>query len=145
LRVCRVLAWFLSGAAENFCVTEKRQNMNTHQMQLGISLPIPMDAARLAGDIAGALATQKAEGVCHNFADRAYAFVLDYIAQHQPVAGELVTLACVAAGIDPVERRAFGSVYARALREKEIRVVGSVQRMFGHGTAGGSIYARNIA
>lgn len=119
--------------------------MTTHQMQLGMSLPIPMDAARAAGVVGATLAAEKAEGVCPNFAERAYRFVLDYIAEHGPISGELVTLACVAAGIDPGERRAFGSIYARALREKEVRVVGSVQRMFGHGTAGGSIYARNVA
>ena len=116
--------------------------MNTHQLQLGMSLPIPMDAARAAGVVGATLAAAKAEGACPNFAERAYRFVLDYIAKHGPISGELVTLACVAAGIDPIERRAFGSVYARALRENEIRAVAECPRMFVHGTAGGRVYAR---
>ena len=116
--------------------------MNTHQLQLGMSLPIPVDAARDAGVVGATLAAEKAEGICPNFAERAYRFVLAYIGEHGPISGELVTLACVAAGIDPVERRAFGAVYARALRENEIRAVAECPRMFGHGTAGGRIYAR---
>ncbi|QHJ00093.1 hypothetical protein GT347_20175 [Xylophilus rhododendri] len=116
--------------------------MNTHQLQLGMPLPIPMDASRAAGVVGATLATEKAEGICPNFAERAYVFVLDYIAEHGPISGELVTVACVAAGIDPGERRAFGSIYARALREGEIRAVAECRRMFGHGTAGGRIYAR---
>jgi hypothetical protein len=48
-------------------------------------------------------------------------------------------------GICPHDDRAFGSIYAKAIRNGVIRVVGYVPRVKGHGTAGGRLYAAGSA
>lgn len=46
------------------------------------------------------------------------------------------------AGIRPPDDRAFGPVFAKAIREGLIDPVGFAPRVKGHGTAGGRVYAR---
>lgn len=80
-----------------------------------------------------------------SFGARAYAFIVAYVREQSAkmggVPGEQVTLAARAAGIAPKDDRAFGAVYAKAIRSGEIRVVGTCPRVRGHGTAGGRLYA----
>lgn len=81
------------------------------------------------------------------FRERALDFITRYVAaQSAPVPVETVTLAAKAAGIKPInDDRAFGPVYARAIRENRIRVAGFCARVRGNGTAGGRLYAPGSA
>ncbi|WP_052765579.1 hypothetical protein [Pandoraea apista] len=80
-----------------------------------------------------------------SFGERAYAFIVAYVREQAAalgsVPGEQVTLAARAAGIRPKDDRAFGSIYAKAIRNGDIRVAGTCARVRGHGTAGGRLYA----
>lgn len=97
--------------------------------------------ARRLGAEAGKNCFELAETKDKSFGKRAYEFIVDYITkQPEPVPGESVTLACRRAGIAPHDDRAFGPVYAKAIKNGDIRVVGSCQRVRGHGTAGGRLY-----
>lgn len=81
-----------------------------------------------------------AEERAPGFKELAMAFVLAYLAQHGAQPGELVTLACKAAGIRPHDDRAFGPVYMSLARQGRIRKVGTCIRQRGHNTAGGNIW-----
>lgn len=96
--------------------------------------------ARKLGVEAGQACLDKAEQTDPDFGERAYAFIVDYVREHGPVPGEAVTLAAVVAGIQPADQRAFGPVYARAIRAGDIEVVGATNRVRGHGTSGGRVY-----
>ena len=100
--------------------------------------------ARKLGAEAGERAADKAGD---EFRERALDFITRYVAaQSAPVPGETVTLAAKAAGIKPInDDRAFGPVYARAIRENRIRVAGFCARVRGNGTAGGRLYAPGSA
>ena len=54
-------------------------------------------------------------------------------------------LAAKVAGIRPRDDRAFGAVFAQAIREGLIAPVGYAPRVKGHGTAGGRVYARGTS
>ena len=105
-------------------------------------MPNASEAARHIGEVEGQRCLALAESRDPAFAERAYQFIVNHIReQAKPVSGESATLACVAAGIQPHDDRAFGPVYARAIRAGEIQVVGFTSRRRGHGTAGGRLYA----
>lgn len=112
-------------------------------MQLPIQFaPLPhaqrVRVARKLGAEAGERAADRAGS---DFAERALDFITRYVAQQSgPVPGESVTLAAKAAGIIPPDDRAFGPVYAKAIRAGKIRVAGFCARVRGHGTAGGRLY-----
>lgn len=74
------------------------------------------------------------------FSEQAYAFVVAYIKVHGPISGELVTNAAKHAGICPDDDRAFGPIYARALRAGLVQVIGTTIRIKGHGTGGARVY-----
>lgn len=93
-----------------------------------------------ARDAALAQVSENAEEHAPGFAERAQAFVLDYLRQNGPASGEAVTDACKAAGIVPHDDRAFGSVYMALSRRGLIRKVGHAMRRKGHGCAGGNIW-----
>lgn len=109
--------------------------------------PLPhaerVHTARKLGAEAGERAEAKAGD---DFSARALEFIGRYVAaQSAPVPGETVTLAAKAAGIVPPDDRAFGPVYAKAIRTGKIRVAGFCARVRGHGTAGGRLYAAGDA
>lgn len=98
--------------------------------------------ARKLGEQAGLFALDSAEQADATFGTRAYQFIVSYVRDHGPVPGEAVTLAARCAGIKPAnDDRAFGAVYAKALRDGAIKVVDSTNRVRGHGSAGGKVYA----
>ena len=97
--------------------------------------------ARILGTEAGQACTDKQESVTRGFGEQAFAFIVEYIKVHGPISGELVTNAAKVYGIRPADDRSFGSIYARALRENKIQVVGTTNRIKGHGTAGARVYA----
>ncbi|MNL45319.1 hypothetical protein D3C87_1679570 [compost metagenome] len=98
-------------------------------------------AARAAGAVAGQLSAERAEDECPGFGERALTFIVDHVRQKGRVSGESVTLSAVKAGIKPPDQRAFGPIYAKALRKGLIHVAGYVPRVRGHGSAGGKLYA----
>lgn len=74
------------------------------------------------------------------FKEQACAFVLQYLKRHGASAGEVITAACKAAGIQPHDDRAFGPVYMTLARQGRIHKVGTCKRQRGHMTAGGNIW-----
>lgn len=100
-----------------------------------------MHSARELGTAAGERCADKAEAASPEFRQRALEFLRAYAAEHQRFTGEDCTLAMREAGIRAHDDRATGPVYARAIREGVIRVVGTVPRVRGHGSAGGKLYA----
>ena len=119
--------------------------MSTPELQLSLHLPMPFAAAREVGHRGAERARGAADRACPGFSERAYAFLCDY-AHQQGVRGtfrgEECTDAMKMAGIVPHDDRAFGSIYAKAIRQGVIRVAGYCARTKGHGTAGGRVYAR---
>lgn len=97
--------------------------------------------ARRLGEEAGQRCLDLTKEDMPDFAERAYEFIVDYVQKMESVPGESVTLAARAAGIRPHDDRAFGPIYAKAIRNGDIRVVGTCLRVRGHGTAGGRLYA----
>lgn len=87
-----------------------------------------------------AAVAQKAEDTRPDFTRDACAFVVAYLGQHGPTSGEALTLAAKAAGIVPHDDRAFGAVYLRLSKSRQIVRVGFTARERGHGTQGGSIW-----
>lgn len=74
------------------------------------------------------------------FQAAAEAFVLGYLRQHGEASSEVLTDACKAAGIIPHDDRAFGPLYARLARRKQIVWVAYCARQKGHRCAGGNIW-----
>lgn len=105
-----------------------------------IPLPRRIATARKLGTEAGMRCLDKAAANDPEFKTRALDFIVAHVREKGRVAGEDVTLAAVNAGIKPHDLRAFGSIYATALRRKLIRVVAYVPRVRGHGSAGGKVY-----
>lgn len=97
--------------------------------------------ARKLGTEAAERCTEKAAANDPMFRIRALEFIVAYVKKYGEVSGETATLAAVHAGIKPHDQRAFGAVYQQALREKQLRIVGSVKRVRGHGSDGGKLYA----
>lgn len=107
-------------------------------------------AAREAGEVQMNLSFTAANTADPTFGERAYAFVVDYIraqsAVYGSVPGEQVTLAAQAAGIGAGrDARAFGAIFAKAIRQGDIKVVGACPRVRGHGTGGGRLYGAGDA
>lgn len=104
--------------------------------------------ARSLGAESGERARFRAEASDPTFGERALNFIRDYADAARKAgrafAGEDCTNAAKAAGIRPHDDRAFGPVYAKAIRTSVIRVVGYVPRVKGHGSAGGKLYARVV-
>jgi hypothetical protein len=99
-------------------------------------------AVNAARDKAMTAVGEKAERARPSFAEAAQAFVLRYLREHGPTPGEVLTLKCKLAGIVPHDDRAFGPVYFALSRRKQIVKVGEVRRERGHGTAGGTVWAK---
>lgn len=109
--------------------------------QLHIDFETRVRSARKLGAEAGNAAADKAEQEDLEFRTKALDFIVGYIRKHGEATGESATLAAVLAGIKPKDQRAFGPVYAKALKRGLIRIVGYVPRVRGHGSAGGKLYA----
>lgn len=108
----------------------------------GALLPLPV--ARAMGELAGEKARLHAEDITPGFSDLALEFIRNYAITQGSFISEDCTLAMRGAGIIPHDDRAFGSIYAKALRLRYIRVVGYVPRRRGHGTAGARQYVQDI-
>lgn len=115
--------------------------------QLAIDFNTRAHAARKIGAERADRSRSKADEVCPGFTERAYNFIANYAATTSQAAfsGEDLTNCMKAFGICPHDDRAFGSIYAKAIRNGVIRVVGYVPRVRGNGTAGGRLYAAGRA
>lgn len=84
--------------------------------------------------------SQHAEEHRPGFAEEARAFIVTYLQTHGPTSGEVLTLACKAAGISGHDDRCFGGIYMGLSRRGVIEKVGSVKRERGHGASGGNVW-----
>lgn len=100
-----------------------------------VQLPLDFDHL-LARDRAMA---QVAANAGEPFADRAYAFTLDYL-KGGPATGEQITDAAIEAGIEPHDQRAFGPVLMRLSRDRLIEKCGTAVRRKGHGSGGAWVW-----
>ena len=99
-----------------------------------------ISTARRFGDQAGEACAAKAEELRADFREKAFAFIRNYAAANARFTGEDCTNAAICAGIRPHDARAFGPVYARAIRDGVMKVIGIVPRVKGHGSMGGKLY-----
>ena len=100
--------------------------------------------ARQAGTEAGERAQTKADAMHPGFSERAMDFIrarMSTAANDDRFSGESLVNAMKQAEIVAHDDRAFGPVFAKAIRAGFIRPVGYVARVKGHGTAGGRLYA----
>ncbi len=104
-----------------------------------MSLPLFDRTVNEARDTAMGVVGAHAEERHAGFAVAAEAFVLNYL-RSGAASSEALTLACKAAGIVPHDDRAFGPVYMRLARRRQIVKVDSCRRERGHGTAGGNVW-----
>lgn len=101
--------------------------------------------ARKLGQEAAVRAEDRANEDAPGFSERA----LEHIRQTMVAApadarlrGEDIVNSAKIAGIRPPDDRAFGAIFAKAIRDGLIEPVGYAPRTKGHGTAGGRVYAR---
>ena len=105
---------------------------------LGATASAPTLAqARQARDEALAKADTKAPP---GFKESAMRFITAYLDLHGPTPGEVLTDACVAAGIKPGDLKLFGVVYRALKHNGSVVVAGTCTRRRGNNTAGGSVY-----
>lgn len=105
-------------------------------MQLAFDL-VP----RAEGERLGNLSTDKAERVADFDTVGASKFIVGWLHRHGNVSGEALTNAAKEHGYRPHDDRAFGSIFGTLSRKGLIRCVGYCERMKGHGTAGGRVWA----
>ena len=104
--------------------------------------------ARKLGQEAAERAEARAEADAPGFADAALEHIrkaMEELAPGATVRGEDLVNAAKVAGIRPLDDRAFGSVFCKAIRQGLIEPVGFAPRVKGHGTAGCRVYARGRA
>lgn len=101
--------------------------------------------ARKLGAEHGERAEQRANENAPGFSERAIEHVRQAMLASPAgttMRGEDLVNGAKLAGIRPPDDRAFGPVFAKAIREGLIEPVGFAPRVKGHGTAGGRVYAR---
>lgn len=76
-----------------------------------------------------------------DFKNHAKEFIVNYLRDNGPSAGEVITIAAKNAGIIPNDDRSFGPAYFALSKANTIVKVGAVRRERGHGTTGGNIWA----
>lgn len=103
-------------------------------------MQLSMDLSRFLGESAAEQCAGKAERVAGFDRIGAAKFIEGHLRRFGPTSGEDCTDAAVEHGFRVHDRRAFGPVYARLVKEKRIKCVGYCMRRKGHGTAGGRIW-----
>ena len=100
-----------------------------------------MTDAREAGHVGAARAVQRC---APDFVARAKKFVIGYLSIRGQAPGEIIVDLCKLDGIVATDDRAFGVVFASLSREGVIRCVGYCNRLKGHSTAGGRVWALSL-
>jgi hypothetical protein len=100
---------------------------------------------REAGETAAAACESKARRVSDFDSEGASRFIFGELVRHGPQSGETLTDSAKAHGYRPHDDRAFGGVFMRLARRKQIRCVGTCERRKGHGTSGGRVWEAVIA
>lgn len=127
---------------------------STHQLNAILSAVKPFDDlarehrtadAVRQGDAGMCQAHENEVAIQPKFTERAGALILQALREKSPRSGEELTDYCRRHGIGSHDDRCFGAVY-RTLKGSKNRKpmivrVGDCQRMKGHGTGGGSVYA----
>ena len=72
--------------------------------------------------------------------DAARRFIVAYLTQHGPTAGEDLTDAADAFGLRPTDARHWGAPFATLVRRGVIENCGELPRRKGHGSRGGAVY-----
>ncbi len=101
--------------------------------------------ARKLGTEAGARAEERANDATPGFSELALAHIRETMLAAPAGAtlrGEDITNSAKLAGLRPPDDRAFGPVFAKAIKQGLLEPVGYAPRVKGHGTAGGRVYAR---
>jgi hypothetical protein len=104
--------------------------------------------ARKLGAEAAGRAEERANADAPGFSERALEHIRTTALAMLPEArmhGEDIVNSAKVAGIRPPDDRAFGAIFAKAIRLGYIEPVGFAPRVKGHGTAGGRVYARGEA
>lgn len=102
-------------------------------------------SARKLGAEAAQKAADRADSEGPGFSERALEHIRQTMSRAAPderIRGEDIVNLAKVAGIRPPDDRAFGSIFAKAIRDGIIKPVGFAPRVKGHGTAGGRVYAR---
>lgn len=99
-----------------------------------------LDFARRVGTRAMQAAASNADRREPKFSERAAAYMYSILATRGPMAGEALTDACIAAGFDVTETRAYGAAFRLLVDRMGARVVRHCARRKGHGSAGGKVY-----
>lgn len=99
-----------------------------------------LDFARSLGERALRRAESNAERREPRFSERAAAYMYSRLVAAGPQSGESLTDACVEAGFDVAETRAYGAAFRLLVDRMGARVVGHCPRRKGHGSSGGKVY-----
>lgn len=103
-------------------------------------LAIDFDAVRAVGEQAGEACADKAERVADFDRAGAARFILGELRRWGPTSSEDLTESAIAHGFRVHDRRAYGPIYAKLVRDGLIACAGFCARRHGHGTAGGRIW-----
>lgn len=101
---------------------------------------LSLDFARELGERGMRAAASNAERREPRFSERAAAYMYTLLVARGPLPGEALTDACVAAGFDVTETRAYGAAFRLLVGRMGARVVGHCPRRKGHGSSGGKVY-----
>lgn len=104
-------------------------------------MSLDLEAAREVGGEAAARCAAKAARVASFDTQAAGRFIVGWLRRHGALSSEILTNAAKEHGFRPHDDRAFGSVYGALARQHLIHCVGSCDRVKGHGTAGGRVWA----
>lgn len=97
--------------------------------------------AQQEGERLAAKCEEKAERVTGFDGEGAGRFIVGWLRRYGPTSGEALVNAAIEHGYRPHDQRAYGGVFARLSRGKEIRAVGYCMREKGHATGGGRIWS----
>lgn len=100
---------------------------------------LSLDWSRAQGDLGMRRAASSADRRMPDFSRRAGDYMLALLVARGPMPGEDLTDACIAAGFDPGDARAFGMAF-RYILAHGARVTGYCARRKGHGSSGGKVY-----
>lgn len=103
--------------------------------------PVVMADAQAVGERMAQACEEKAERVADFDGAGAGRFIVGWLRRYGPTSGEALVNAAIEHGFRPHDQRAYGGVFSRLSKAKEIRAVGYCLREKGHATGGGRIWS----